>query len=133
MSQRIKIKVIKELYNKAKTAKVGEKVCCPSCRTEFEKTNYQQAFCKSKGGTVCKDYYWNYVTPDKRNNTTRISPASARYMALNDTPVVLGFGDSQRAIDKADRLEIELNSGDGMDVTVDRCEWCECLICRCDS
>ena len=47
----------------------------------LKKTNYQQAFCKTKSGTKCKDKYWNTVTPTKRNNKTRISPASARWMA----------------------------------------------------
>lgn len=32
------------------------------------------------GGTVCKDRYWNTVTPEKFNNTTRISPANNAYM-----------------------------------------------------
>jgi len=72
---------MKKRYTLAKQAKVGETCTCPSCGTQFEKTNYQQAFCKSKGGTICKDKYWNTVTPNKRNNTTRISPASARWMA----------------------------------------------------
>lgn len=88
MSQRIKIKVIKELYEKAKSAKVGDTICCPSCRTDFQKTNHQQAFCKAKGGTICKDYYWNYVDPSKRNNTTRISPANARFYALHIEPLI---------------------------------------------
>jgi hypothetical protein len=70
---------IKERYRIAKQAKVGETVICPSCGTPFVKTHYQQAFCKTKGGTVCKDKYWNTVTPGKRNNTTRISPANAAY------------------------------------------------------
>jgi len=70
---------IREAYRIAKQAKVGETVMCPSCGTPFVKTNYQQAFCKTKGGTVCKDKYWNTVTPTKRNNTTRISPANASY------------------------------------------------------
>jgi hypothetical protein len=72
---------IKKLYDTAKSAKVGDNCKCPSCGTEFIKTNYQQAFCKTKSGTKCKDKYWNTVTPEKRNNTTRISPASARFMA----------------------------------------------------
>lgn len=72
---------LKSAYKVAKSAKVGEVVNFPSCRTYFVKTSYQQAFCKSKPGTTCKDYYWNNVTPNKRNNTTRISPASAAYMA----------------------------------------------------
>ena len=75
------MKKIKQLYENAKQAKVGATCRCPSCGTEFVKTNYQQAFCKSKCGTVCKDKYWNTVTPEKRNNTTRISPASAKFMA----------------------------------------------------
>ena len=126
---------IKELYESAKSAKVGSTCKCPSCATEFVKTNCQQAFCKSKSGTKCKDKYWNLVTPEKRNNTTRISPANARWLAQNDTPVILGHGDSQREIDKLDRLEMELNddgSWDNHQCYVERCKWCECLICRCD-
>lgn len=96
MSQRPKLSILKSLYEKAKSAKVGESVCCPSCRTDFEKTNYQQAFCKSKTGTACKDFYWNNVTPGKRNNTTRISPASAVFLAnkrsLNAPNVIGGSG-----------------------------------------
>lgn len=67
-------------YSLNKKAKVNEKCICPSCNAEFIKTNYQQAFCKSKSGTICKDKYWNTVTPEKRNNKTRISPASARWL-----------------------------------------------------
>jgi hypothetical protein len=70
---------IKEAYRVAKQAKVGDTVRCPSCGTSFVKSTYQQAFCKTKGGTVCKDRFWNTVTPGKRNNTTRISPANAAY------------------------------------------------------
>lgn len=72
---------ITERYNINKSAKVGISCICPSCNTEFVKSNYQQAFCKSKKGTVCKDKYWNTVDPSKRNNTTRISPANARFSA----------------------------------------------------
>ena len=71
-------------YKKAKSAKVGEKCICTSCNTEFIKTNYQQAFCKTKTGTKCKDKYWNSITPNKRNNTTRISPANARWQAKQE-------------------------------------------------
>lgn len=75
------MKKIKAKYELAKAAKIGDNCICPSCGAEFEKTNYQQAFCKTRGKTKCKDKYWNTVTPDKRNNTTRISPASAAYLA----------------------------------------------------
>lgn len=72
---------IKDRYKLNKESKVGDECICPSCNTSFNKTNYQQVFCKTKGGTKCKDKYWNTVTPSKRNNTTRISPASARWLA----------------------------------------------------
>lgn len=71
---------LKGLYKKAKQAKVGETCTCPSCGTKFVKANYQQAFCKTQSGTICKDFYWNNVTPSKRNNTTRISPANKAWM-----------------------------------------------------
>ena len=72
---------IKQRYKINKSSKVGEEIQCPSCGTKFIKNNYQQAFCKSRSGTKCKDKYWNTVTPEKRNNTTRISPASKAFMA----------------------------------------------------
>jgi hypothetical protein len=72
---------MKDKYKIAKAAKVGDGCICPSCGNKFIKENYQQAFCKTQGGTKCKDKYWNTVTPQKRNNTTRISPANAAYMA----------------------------------------------------
>lgn len=74
-------KALSKAYKLAKEAKVGNSALCPSCGSKFIKTSYQQAFCKTQGGTTCKDNYWNNVTPTKRNNTTRISPASAAYMA----------------------------------------------------
>lgn len=126
---------IKDKYEKAKSAKVGESCICPSCGTPFVKANYQQAFCKSKEGTKCKDKYWNTVTPEKKNNTTRISPASAAWLASKDTPIILGHGTSQRKIDQEDRLKLELEddgSWDAHQCHVERCEWCECLICRCE-
>ena len=75
-----------QLYNKSKSAKVGETCVCPSCYRPFIKSSYQQAFCKNSTGTQCKDYYWNNVTPTKRNNTTRISPANARYYVNHIEP-----------------------------------------------
>jgi hypothetical protein len=73
---------IVRLYEIAKQAEVGESVTCPSCGTVFIKTTSKQAFCRSKGGRVCKDKYWNTVIPTKRNNRTRISPASRAFMEL---------------------------------------------------
>lgn len=56
---------MKKQYRKNKAAKVGDRCICPSCNTLFVKVSYQQAFCKTQGGTVCKDKYWNTVTPEK--------------------------------------------------------------------
>lgn len=75
---------IRDRYKLNKASKVKESCICPSCGTEFTKTNYQQAFCKSNPKTKCKDKYWNTVIPEKRNNTTRISPANARWMAKQE-------------------------------------------------
>lgn len=75
---------IKERYKLNKSQVVGTVCICPSCGTSFIKTNYQQAFCKTKEKTVCKDKYWNTVTPTKRNNTVRISPANAAWQAKQE-------------------------------------------------
>jgi hypothetical protein len=75
---------IKERYKLNKSLKVGDVCICPSCGSKFIKTNYQQAFCKTKSKTKCKDRYWNTVTPTKRNNTTRISPANAAWMSSRE-------------------------------------------------
>jgi hypothetical protein len=72
---------IKDRYNINKLASVGASCTCPSCGVTFDKVAPQQAFCKSKSGTKCKDKYWNTVTPSKRCNTTRISPASKAWLA----------------------------------------------------
>lgn len=71
---------LKKVYTLNKGLNVGDSCECPSCGTMFIKSNKQQVFCKSKGGTKCKDYYWNNVTPSKRNNTTRISPRNRAYL-----------------------------------------------------
>ena len=60
-------------------AKVGDEIVCPSCNSKHIKSSYQTVFCKTKGGTVCKDNFWNNVDPKKRNNMTRISPANAAF------------------------------------------------------
>ena len=78
---------IKTRYRLNKSAKVGDQIICPSCGTHFTKAQHQQAFCKTKGGTICKDKYWNTVTPDKKNNRTRISPASAAWTASRNSEI----------------------------------------------
>jgi hypothetical protein len=71
-------------YFHNKAAKIGELLYCPSCGHPFIKKCHQQAFCQTKGGTICKDRYWNRADPRKRNNTTRISPANAAWMARRE-------------------------------------------------
>ena len=88
------VRNIRATYKTNKSAKIGEICYCPSCGQQFIKKHYQQAFCKTKGGTKCKDKYWNSVTPNKRNNTTRISPANARYYREVIEPS-LDFDDDQ--------------------------------------
>jgi nucleoside-specific outer membrane channel protein Tsx len=68
---------------------VGEECCCPSCGSKFIKTSYNQVFCKVKGGTICKDGYWNFVIGSKRNNTTRISPANSAYYEKYIAPRII--------------------------------------------
>ena len=70
--------LMKQRKKTNREASVGVECACPTCSTKFIKESYQQVFCKSKGGTVCKDGYWNFVDESKRNNTTRISPANQR-------------------------------------------------------
>ena len=72
---------MKKQYNVNNKKVVGDSCHCASCNAEFTKTHYQQKFCKTKTGTKCKDRYWNIVDDNKRNNITRISPASASYMS----------------------------------------------------
>ena len=89
------IKVLQQKYKKSKSAKVGDKCICPSCDAEFIKTNYQQAFCKTKSGTTCKDFYWNNVTPSKRNNTERISPANRARLSIYSMRGFENYDDDQ--------------------------------------
>ena len=91
------VRNIRATYRQNKDAKVGDICYCPSCGQQFRKEHYQQAFCKTKSGTKCKDKYWNTVTPHKRNNTTRISTANARYYAEHIEPFIIDedFDDDQ--------------------------------------
>ena len=73
--------MMSKLYLIAEESKVGARIKCPACSRELTKKSYQHKFC----GTKCKDRYWNRVDPRKRNNTTRISPASRAYMAKMET------------------------------------------------
>ena len=58
-------------YDKAKAAKVGTMIECPSCGVVFKKRSYQQVFNSNKGSGNCKDRFWNLVPDDRRERTKR--------------------------------------------------------------
>jgi hypothetical protein len=122
---------IRQRYKINKDAKVGTECVCPSCGTKFVKTNYQQAFCKSKKGTICKDKYWNTVTPNKRNNKTRISPANARYF-LN---VILPQKAFEYGFPDVETMRNHVEEDIGQPIYVERCKCCDLRYeyCRCDT
>lgn len=74
---------LKDRYEANKLKPVGSQIKCTVCDKPFVKKKKVQVFCGGRGDTKCKDKYWNTVDPNKRNNTTRISPASARWMENN--------------------------------------------------
>jgi len=126
-----RIQSLKDLYKIAKESRIGAEVKCPSCKTPFTKTNYQQAFCKSKGGTICKDNYWNNVTPSKRNNKTRISPANARYyndVYLPNKAKELGFPDVETMKNHVDEGFDE----QGGNIQIENCDFCGLRYEYCD-
>ena len=101
-------KKLSSARQKCVDAKIGETITCPSCGTPHVKKSYQSVFCKSKRGTKCKDNYWNNVDPSKRCNTTRISPASARYLnnvILPERARELGFPDVETMINHVDDFD----------------------------
>lgn len=70
---------LRERYKINKETKVNSECVCPSCNYKFIKLRKNQVFCTTKQGTKCKDFYYNSITPSKRNNTVRISPANQAY------------------------------------------------------
>ena len=93
-----------EARQKCKDAKVGDEIVCPSCETKHTKKSYQSVFCQTKGGTVCKDNYWNNVDQNKRNNKTRISPASAVWMSSQERNFKLFGVDAPNVIGGSGRI-----------------------------
>ena len=118
---------------KCAEAKIGSEISCPSCGTKFVKKSYNSVFCKSKGKTVCKDHYWNNVDECKRNNTTRISPANARYYSnviLEKEARKRGFPDYE----SMKETELDIDGGwDDHACTVGICDLCDLRYdyCRC--
>jgi hypothetical protein len=113
-----------EARQKCIDAKVGETIICPSCGTQHVKKSYQSLFCKSKGGTKCKDNYWNNVDQSKRCNTTRISPANARYLnnvILPERAREFGFPDVETMLNHVDDFD---GSWDAHACHVEPCKFC---------
>lgn len=57
-----------QLYARAKAARVGSMIACPTCGKEHLKTTYHKVFCsngKTKRGGNCKDRYWNTVDEER--------------------------------------------------------------------
>lgn len=118
------------LYEDCKKAKIGSTIICPSCNTQHTKNAYNTVFCKSKGSTKCKDNYWNNVTPSKRNNTTRISPANARYY----NSVILPNEALKRGYPNVSEMLNDVDDTDSLSCTVLPCEWCglKYQYCQCE-
>lgn len=76
-----KIELLKQAYNLAKSTKVGNIIICPSCGISEIKKHYNQAFCRSKEKTSCKDYYWNNIDERKRNNIDRPSLSRVKFVS----------------------------------------------------
>lgn len=68
-----KIDKLKAAYDNTKSAKIGDRISCPTCGKSIVKKTKDHAFCsngRSKGAGNCKDGYWNKVDPVKRNRDT---------------------------------------------------------------
>ena len=117
-------------YEACKSAKVGSVIVCPSCNTQHTKNAYNTIFCKTKGGTVCKDKYWNTIDPNKRNNTTRISPANARYY----NSVILPYEALKRGYPSVEEMRNAVDDSGAMSCIVEPCSCCGLRYeyCRCD-
>ncbi len=123
-------KLLVSKYDMCKQAKIGSDISCPSCNTTHVKKAYNTIFCKSKIGTQCKDNYWNNVTPSKRNNRTRISPANARYY----NQVILPNEAFNRGFPTVSDMLNYVDDTDYLSCTVLPCKWCGLRyeFCRCD-
>lgn len=60
----------RDLYEIAKSAKVGTMIACPNCKTMHKKTTYHKIFCSNQrtkpGRRNCKDRYWNTTDENRR-------------------------------------------------------------------
>ena len=80
------------LYDRTKTAKVGEEIACATCGRKLSKKHCQQAFCGERGKlnskgkkTLCKDQYWNRV----RFHNGDLSTARRQYVKTELSGIIL--------------------------------------------
>lgn len=63
----IKVMGMTARYNKARQAKTGSMICCPTCLRGFKKKTYNQVFCSNqktrRGRSSCKDKFHNTTNP----------------------------------------------------------------------
>jgi predicted nucleic acid-binding Zn ribbon protein len=67
-----RIEMMQILHQVAKDAPKGTLVECPSCGGEFKKRHPAQAFCSNKGQGNCKDLFWNFTDPKRRDRAQMI-------------------------------------------------------------
>jgi hypothetical protein len=124
---------LKKRREVCQNAPIGSEIVCPSCGTAHIKKAYNTVFCKTKGGTVCKDNFWNNVDPKKRNNRTRISPGNKAYynnVILPKKARELGFPDVESMKNHVDDFD---GSWDAHGCHVEPCDFCglRAEYCRC--
>lgn len=87
---------MKERYQTAEKARVGQDINCPACNNKIKKRSYQHKFC----GTKCKDRYWNsqsdrlergkvlgYIKPVEVTTTRVVSGIELLIMRKGEPPI----------------------------------------------
>ena len=130
--KRIKISEMQQQYAIAKEIKVGGRFKCPACSSLLTKKSYQHTFC----GPKCKDLYWNNVDPRKKNNRTRISPASSRWMLIqgakrDSRAMQHGYPDHKSMVESQMMDDPSWDAGGG--IYLEPCEICGMVgeFCQC--
>lgn len=91
MNMMKKIETAKRHYAQSKLANVGEQCKCPTCGSTFTKRTNRQAFCGTRGGTKCKDGYWNLVDERKRNNHAHYLQKKRSVGTVFSTPLIVVY------------------------------------------
>lgn len=70
-----------ELYDRAESADIGDRIACPVCEKSIIKTAYHKKFCsnpRTHGKKNCKDAFWNFPTIGVRMHRRKKDPAASR-------------------------------------------------------